>query len=114
MLHRSDFLFSFQHKTLTLCFRKIIFCMKWMVCGIALMFLSLLGCNHSSKTSDRSIAVKLIKVKPKKLQTVIAVFGQTEPLAQATLAFQVSGIVEKVRVNEGDPSKERTSTGIVR
>lgn len=72
-----------------------------MLCFVA----SLWGCRGSSSSSHRSVAVELLNVKSKKLQTVIAVFGQTEAVAQATLAFQVSGKIMKVKADEGDPVK---------
>ncbi|TNE45107.1 MAG: efflux RND transporter periplasmic adaptor subunit [Deltaproteobacteria bacterium] len=77
---------------------------RYVFVGLCLL-LGAFGCKGASSSSNRSVAVKLLKVKPKKLQTSIAVFGQTEPMAQATLGFQVSGKVMKVEADEGDPVK---------
>lgn len=79
----------------------------WLRTGVVSLCLCgvFLGCRRPQATSDRSVAVRVIEVKKKLLQRPIIVFGQTEPWHQSALGFQVSGVVSKIDVEDGDAVK---------
>jgi multidrug efflux pump subunit AcrA (membrane-fusion protein) len=66
----------------------------------------ILGCQKRRQSSVASgVAVRVMTAKKEVLQRPIIVFGQTEAYQRSNLAFQVAGVVAKVRVEEGDPIK---------
>lgn len=61
------------------------------------------GCGKKSSDDQAPpVAVETEVVRTADVTRPLVLFGQTEPLADAVLAFQLSGVVEKVNVKEGD------------
>ncbi len=65
------------------------------------------GCTRRTSIGQAPrVAVRVLKVQTKLLQKPVVVFGQTEAYQSSQLAFQVSGVVAKINVEEGDPVKD--------
>lgn len=80
---------------------------RWtVVIGLSWMSLGL-GCRQRGGTvAPPPVAVRLLKIRTMPLRAPIIVFGQTEAYQQSNLAFQVTGVVERVNVEEGDPVEQ--------
>ncbi len=60
------------------------------------------GCGKKSASGESPpVAVEVERVKTADVTRPLVLFGQTEPLADAVLSFQLAGVVEKVPVKEG-------------
>jgi membrane fusion protein, multidrug efflux system len=60
------------------------------------------GCSKKSGASEAPpVAVEVEQLRKGDVTRPLVLFGQTEPLADAVLSFQLAGVVEKVLVKEG-------------